>query len=56
MRVAFDDVDVDAQAGAVHDDLVLECLVDQGFADGSGWEYVRRPKAGTPSVTSQNID
>ena len=35
LRVAFDDLDVDAQAGAVCDDLVLEALVDQGFADGS---------------------
>lgn len=35
LRVAFDDLDVDAQAGTVRDDLVLETLVDQGFADAS---------------------
>jgi hypothetical protein len=29
------DLDVNSEAGAVHDDLVLEALVDQGFADGA---------------------
>ena len=33
--VACDDLDVDAQAGSVLDDLVLEALVDQGLADGA---------------------
>jgi hypothetical protein len=35
LRVALDDLDVDPQAGSVCDDLVLEALADQGFADGS---------------------
>ena len=35
LRVALDDLDVDTEAGAVRDDLVLEALVDQGFADAS---------------------
>lgn len=35
LRVAGDDLDVDAQAGAVRDDLVLEALVDESFADCS---------------------
>lgn len=35
LRVAGDDLDVDAQAGAVRDDLVLEALVDESLANGS---------------------
>lgn len=35
LRVACDDLDVDTQASTVHDDLVLEALVNQGFADGA---------------------
>jgi hypothetical protein len=33
-RIAFDDLDVDSQAGVVCDDLVLEALVDQSLSDG----------------------
>lgn len=33
-RVAFDDLDVDAQVLAVVDDALLEPLVDQGLLDG----------------------
>ncbi len=35
LRVALDDLDVDAEMIAVRDDLVLEALVDQGPRDGS---------------------
>ncbi len=35
LQVALDDLDLDAQATAVHDDLVLAALVDQRFADGA---------------------
>lgn len=35
LGVAFGDLDVDAQAGAVRDDLALEALVDERCADGA---------------------
>ncbi|GGM91327.1 hypothetical protein GCM10011578_009120 [Streptomyces fuscichromogenes] len=33
--IACDDLDVSSQADAVHDDLRLDALIDQGFADNS---------------------
>jgi hypothetical protein len=35
LRVAFDGLDTEAEAGAVQGDLVLEALADQGLADGA---------------------
>lgn len=54
LSVAPDDLDVDAEGGPMHDDLVLEALVDQGLAGraaGRDSDLVEQSDAGALSWT-----
>ncbi|KOU56925.1 hypothetical protein ADK57_40625 [Streptomyces sp. MMG1533] len=52
LRVAFNGLDVDAQAGGVGGDLVLEALVDQRVADGAAGVVGDRVQRAMPAVLS----
>lgn len=52
LRVALDDLHVDAQAGSVCDGLSLEALVDQSLADGAAGVLATSLSRAMPAVLS----